>query len=249
MTAIRLGTAGWTIPRDVAGAFGGEGSHLERYARVFGAAEINSSFHRPHRPATYARWAASVPAGFAFAVKLPKTITHAAKLVDCDAPVAAFLAEAGGLGGALGVLLVQLPPKLAFDAAVAGAFFTNLRQLTDVPVACEPRHPSWFAPDADALLGEHRVARVAADPAVVPAAATPGGWDGLGYWRLHGSPAMYRSSYADGRLEPLAEALAASAGSPHPRWSAAVRPTWCIFDNTASQAATGDALALRAMLG
>ncbi len=237
---LRLGTAGWTIPRAVADSFPGEGPHLSRYARVFAGSEINSSFHRPHRTSTYARWAASVPPGFAFAVKLPKTITHAAKLVECDDLLAAFFAESAGLGPALGVVLVQLPPSLAFDPAVADAFFTALRARTTVPVACEPRHPSWFARDADALLVEHGVARVAADPAVVPEAAIPGGYQGLAYWRLHGSPAMYRSSYADGRLEPLATALAASA---------AVRPTWCIFDNTASQAAAGDALALVRLLG
>jgi uncharacterized protein YecE (DUF72 family) len=237
---LRLGTAGWSIPRGDAAAFASRGTHLERYARVFAAVEINSSFYRPHRPATYARWAASVPPGFAFAVKLPKAITHAARLVDGEAALAAFLAEAGGLGRAFGVVLVQLPPSLAFDASVATAFFAALRTLTSVPVACEPRHPTWFGADADALLADRRVARVAADPARVPAAAEPGGWDGLAYWRLHGSPVTYRTSYRDGRIEPLAVTLAASA---------AVRPTWCIFDNTASQAATGDALAVATRLG
>ena len=240
MHALRLGTAGWTIARADAAAFPGAGSHLARYARVFHAAEINSSFHRPHRPATYVRWAANVPPGFAFAVKLPKAITHGARLAGADAALAAFLAEAGGLGDALGVLLVQLPPSFAFDPAVAGTFFAALRALTAVPVACEPRHASWFNPAADALLAAHRVARVAADPARVPGAAEPGGWDGLAYWRLHGSPVTYRTSYRDGRLAPLAAVLAASA---------AARPTWCIFDNTASQAAAGDALALAALLG
>lgn len=239
MTALRLGTAGWTIPRADAAAFPATGSHLERYARVFAAAEINSSFHRPHRRATYTRWAASVPPGFAFAVKCPRTITHTARLVDCGAALDTFLGECGGLGAALGVLLVQLPPRLAFDEVVADRFFTALNARSGTPIACEPRHPGWFGPDADALLVGHRVARVAADPAIVPAAAVSGGWPGLAYWRLHGSPALYRTSYDDGRLGPLAAALAASA---------AARPTWCILDNTASQAATGDALSLAARL-
>ena len=239
MHDLRIGTAGWAIPRTDAAAFGGDGTHLERYAHVLAAAEINSSFHRRHRPATYARWAAGVPPGFAFAVKLPKAITHGARLVGGEALLDAFLAEVAGLGDALGVLLVQLPPSLAFDAAVASAFFTALRDRTAAPVACEPRHPTWFTAEADALLFARQVARVAADPARVLAAAAPGGGDGLAYWRLHGSPAMYRTSYRDGRLEPLAAALTASAQA---------RPTWCIFDNTASQAALGDALALRARL-
>jgi hypothetical protein len=78
--AVRIGTAGWSIPTEHAAPFPALGSHLERYAAVFDAVEINSSFYRPHRPATYERWAASVPEGFRFAVKVPKAITHERRL-------------------------------------------------------------------------------------------------------------------------------------------------------------------------
>src|SRR5918993_2432455 len=72
---IVIGTAGWSIPRAVAHEFTASGSHLERYARVLNGAEINSSFHRPHARAVYARWAAATPDDFRFSVKLPRTIT------------------------------------------------------------------------------------------------------------------------------------------------------------------------------
>ena len=65
-SSIRVGCAGWSIPREHADRFPEEGSHLARYAGRFPAVEINSSFYKPHRPATYARWAASVPASGAF---------------------------------------------------------------------------------------------------------------------------------------------------------------------------------------
>ena len=71
-----------------------------------------------------------MPAEFRFAVKLPKTISHERKLVDCDWLMAQFLAEAGGLGEKLAVLLLQLPPKLAFDPAVAEAFLAGLAAAT-----------------------------------------------------------------------------------------------------------------------
>ncbi len=61
-------------------AFPVHGSHLERYAAALNAVEINSSFYRPHRLATYERWAASVPEEFQFAVKIPKAITHEQRL-------------------------------------------------------------------------------------------------------------------------------------------------------------------------
>jgi uncharacterized protein YecE (DUF72 family) len=58
---VQIGTAGWVIPRQNAARPAGEGSHLERSARVCNCVEINSSFHRAHRPATWAKWAEAAP--------------------------------------------------------------------------------------------------------------------------------------------------------------------------------------------
>jgi len=231
-----VGCAGWSLPLAEQEHFPGGGTHLSRYAGRFPVVEINTSFHRPHRPSTYARWAESVPAGFRFSVKIPKAITHVQRLLDAEDALDTFLAEAGSLGDRLGCLLVQLPPSLAFDAEVAAAFFRALRERWPGAAACEPRHPDWFAPQADRLLAEMRVARVAADPAPVPAAAEPGGWEGLVYRRLHGSPRTYYSAYGEDHVAALAPRLAMEA--------AAGAPSWCIFDNTAAGAATTDALAL-----
>jgi uncharacterized protein YecE (DUF72 family) len=237
---VLVGTAGWSLPRAEQPAFPPEGSHLARYAARFPVAEINSSFHRPHRASTWARWAAETPAEFRFSAKLPKSITHERRLADAEAALYAFLAEAGGLGEKLACLLVQLPPSLAFDEPVARAFFAALSARTAVGIACEPRHPTWFAADADAMLAELGVARVAADPARVPLAAEPGGARELVYHRLHGSPRMYYSAYGDDYLAELAARLRADA--------ATAREVWCIFDNTAAGAATRNALDLSAAL-
>ncbi len=240
MAEPRIGTAGWSIPLSEAERFPSEGTSLERYASRFGCAEINSSFHRSHRPATWERWAASVPAEFRFSAKLPKTITHKQRLKDSDEFVRTFLEEVAPLGSKLAILLVQLPPSLAFDAEVASRFFDALQAGAKARLVCEPRHPSWFDEAADRLLGEREVARVAADPARVPAAAEPGGWRALTYYRLHGSPVPYRSSYEPDRLTAYALAMREDL--------AAEREVWCIFDNTASSAATGNALALQELL-
>ncbi|HEX8412407.1 MAG TPA: DUF72 domain-containing protein [Sphingomicrobium sp.] len=230
---VRVGTAGWSIPRQDSGQFPAEGTSIERYSARFDVAEINSSFHRPHRRSTWERWGDSVPDGFRFSAKIPKTITHQRKLVDCADLLDAFVGQVEALGDKLAVLLVQLPPKLELEEAVARTFFAELKTRSPAMVACEPRHVSWFSEDAEAMLQECEVARVAADPAICTAAARPGGWRGLEYWRLHGSPVIYRSSYAD-RIGFYAEALRAGAAPER----------WCIFDNTASSAGAGDALAL-----
>ncbi len=233
---VLIGTAGWSLPRAEQEHFPGDGSHLERYAARFPAVEINSSFHRSHRAATWVRWRDAVPEGFRFSVKMPKTITHQSQLRDTDELVATFLEEAGVLGIKLGCLLVQLPPKLSFASAVAGEFFASLRARTAVPIACEPRHASWFEDDADRLLESYEVARVAADPARVPAAADPGGWRGFSYYRLHGWPKVYYSAYS-------AEFIAGVAARVREE-EAADRTAWVIFDNTTLGAATRNALHL-----
>jgi len=236
----RVGTAGWSLPRAEQPHFPAEGTHLERYAARLNAVEINSSFYRPHRPSTYARWAASVPAAFRFAVKVPRAITHERRLADAEPLLDAFLAEVAALGDRLGPLLVQLPPSLRFDAPVAAAFLAALRERHAGAVAIEPRHASWFTEEAAALLAERRVARVAADPPRAGVDGEPGGWSGLLYYRLHGSPRIYYSAYDGDYLRALAARLGAAA--------AAGVPAWCIFDNTAAGAATANALEVRAPL-
>lgn len=236
---VRVGTAGWSVPRVWRAEFPEEGSHLARYAVRLNGAEINSSFYRQHKRAVYERWAASVPDDFRFAVKLPSAITHDQGLVSADVLLEVFLDEVAGLGAKLGPLLVQLPPSLSYHAEHAAEFFETLRSLHDGLVGCEPRHESWFGADADATLRAHRVARVAADPARVPAAAEPGGWEGLIYFRLHGSPRMYYSDYEPARLAALVPRLL----DPSVR-----AERWCIFDNTTLGAATGNAVALARLL-
>ena len=252
---LRIGTAGWTIPKDHAALFppaiddaGARLSHLDRAASRFNCVEINSSFHRPHRHKTWERWAATTPANFSFSVKIPKTITHQAKLINTGGLLQTFLDEVRGLGNKLGTLLVQLPPRLAFDEGLAHEFFTTLRELhpTDTTdpsqIVCEPRHASWFSPAVDRLLREFDVARVAADPPKgSPAAANPAGYRGLRYYRLHGAPRTYYSDYSSTALKAFAARVQAEQ-------KARPAETWIIFDNTALGHATVNALALARLL-
>lgn len=236
---IVIGTAGWSIPRACVGQFPAAGTHLQRYAQVLSGAEIDTSFYRDHSVETYRRWAGLVPRTFRFSVKLPRQITHDQRLRNARSTVEEFLGNVGGLGPKLGPLIVQLPPSLEFEPRVARNFFTLLRERHDGPVVCEPRHASWFEERAESLLRFHRIARVAADPATVPAAALPGGWAGIAYYRLHGSPRKYWSVYGKEQLEHWAAALAAL-----PRRI----PGWCVLDNTAGGGAASNALQMLALL-
>lgn len=234
-----VGTAGWSIPRACADRFEGDGTHLQRYGRRLNAVEINSSFYKPHAAKTYARWAASTPASFRFSVKMPRAITHERRLVAVEDLLARFLAESSGLDDKRGPILVQLPPSSAFDRPVASAFLDALRSHYDGPLVCEPRHATWMTPEADALLVEHHVARVAADPARAGGDDEPGGWLGLVYYRWHGTPRTYWSRYDDTRLAALAARLREVPDDVD---------AWCVFDNTAAGAAIENAWELRALL-
>ena len=239
-TTIRVGCAGWALPRSAAASFPEIGSHLERYAAVLNAAEINSSFYRSHRHETYVRWAASVPLDFRFSVKLPKEITHTLRLKTCARPLKTFLSEIAGLGARLGCMLIQLPPSFAFHRAVVGQFLTLLRRHFDGDAVIEPRHVTWFEPEVEAMLHEFNVSRVASDPALCAAAALPGADSSVAYFRLHGSPRMYYSNYDDGHLRGVAAELN--------RHHAKSQRAWCIFDNTAHGFATMNALRLKKLL-
>ena len=227
MQSLFIGTAGWSIPKQHAPEFSSIGTHLERYAKTFNCAEINSSFYRPHRPSTWARWASSVPPNFRFSVKVPRAISHESGLVCPNEQLRAFLEQITALGDRLGPLLIQLPPKQGFEESTALRFLESFRaEFLSGPIVLEPRHPSWFSPGVNAMLERLHISRVAADPATVEEGRVPAGDLSLAYFRT------YYSSYDDASLDRIAHAI-------HGLCSSCV---YCIFDNTALGHATGNAL-------
>lgn len=241
---VRIGTAGWSIPTASKPHFPSEGSHLQRYAQAFICAEINSSFYKSHRSSTYAAWAAQTPATFRFAVKLPQVITHTGRLRRAREPLMRFLGEVEGLEERLGVLLVQLPPSMAYEARPVGNFFELLRALHAGSIVCEPRHASWFTPAAERAMRDWHIGRVAADPAHFTNADVCGGWRDPGasdvvlYHRWHGSPRMYWSRYSGPWLQAMAQQTLALPDAVD---------RWFIFDDTAGGAATDNALEFQAL--
>jgi uncharacterized protein YecE (DUF72 family) len=234
---VRIGCAGWGLTDAVAEHFTGDGTHLARYSQVLTCVEINSSFYRPHRAETYARWRDSVPDTFRFSVKIPKAITHDARLIGCEPLLDAFLESATQLGDTLGCWLVQLPPSLAFDPDAAESFFASIRERTKIPIALEARHESWFGKGAATLLKSQTIAYVDADPQPDDCFITHRADTSLAYFRLHGSPELYKSSYEYPYLDALALTL-------HDRAKKASE-VWCIFDNTAAGHAQFNALRVK----
>lgn len=231
-----VGTAAWNIPSQLRSAFPAEGTHLQRYAGVFNAVEINSSFYKPHKFQVYEKWASSVPDDFRFSVKLSQYFSHESRLQDSGEALEREIASIRGLGKKWGALLIQLPPSLKFESRAAAKFFKSVRKKCPVPVALEPRHESWSSTPALELLYENSINKVLADP---EPCRTPAKWRpqleaSLRYFRLHGSPRIYRSLYSHELLQRL-----------HTRLQASLSPsenTWVVFDNSMYGHATMNAL-------
>ena len=239
---VRIGLAGWSeaagrhgklLPAVEEGATG-----LSRYAAAFGFVEINSSFYRQVRPATYEKWAGEVPRDFCFSVKMHRLITHYTRLRNVDL-LGDFFGSVAGLGKKLAVVLVQLPPALVFDAEVADRFWSALRKIYGGGAVCEPRHTSWQEAGAREHLLGYGIGPVLTEIPAADEDPLRGMREDIPlYVRLHGTPRKYHSSYGAEELARLADFLAAHSG----------RSRYVVFDNTAGPAGVRNALQLQNLL-
>ena len=241
--SVRIGLAGWSeaasrhgklLPRTPQeGATG-----LQRYAAAFDFVEINSSFYRQVRPATYEKWCDEVPDDFRFAVKMHRLITHYTRLKNTEL-LKDFFGSVQALDGKLAAVLVQLPPTLVFEKERAAEFFRALRRLHRGDVVCEPRHRSWNEEEARTLLAEFQIGPVFTlippedeDPLRGAGASVPL------YVRLHGTPRKYYSPYSSHDLARLVRVLHICRK----------RRCYVVFDNTAGPAGVRNALELQHLL-
>ncbi len=122
MASYYIGTSGWHYPHwqgpfyppDLAPA-----DWLEYYARHFATVEINSSFYRlPSRTAAHA-WKNATPAGFSFALKASRYITHMKKLRAPRTSLRAFLAVTPGTREQRRAAAVPAAAALALQSGTA----------------------------------------------------------------------------------------------------------------------------------
>jgi uncharacterized protein YecE (DUF72 family) len=232
----RIGISGWRYapwrgdfyPTGLA-----QDQELAFAAERFDSIELNGSFYSLQRPESYERWYTEVPAGFVFAIKGSRYITHMLRLEGAETALANLLASGVlALREKIGPFLWQLPPTMPFDAARLAKFFALLprtgeeaaalarrhdarvkgRARLDVDPrsrfrhALEVRHTSFVTPAFIELLREHRIALVVAD--------TAGKWPLLEdltadfvYVRLHGDAKLYESGYTNAALDRWADKI------------------------------------------
>jgi uncharacterized protein YecE (DUF72 family) len=136
-------------------------ARLAHYASRLETVEANATFYRMPRAEVLAGWRAQVPAGFTFALKAPRRLTHERQLRDVDELVGAFSRAAAEHGDALGPVLYQLPPTFARDLPRLRDFLALLPR--GAASAFEFRHPSWFHDGVLAALADAGAALCAAE--------------------------------------------------------------------------------------
>jgi uncharacterized protein YecE (DUF72 family) len=161
---IVTGTSGWSYPawkgRFYPAALPAT-RFLAHYSARLAAVEVNATFYRTPQARILAAWGRQVPAGFLFALKAPRRITHRKRLEHVGEDVAHFVGVAAELGAALGPVLFQLPPTAKRDVARLRDLLAVLPE--GVRTAFEFRHGSWLADDVLAVLTDAGAALCVAD--------------------------------------------------------------------------------------
>jgi uncharacterized protein YecE (DUF72 family) len=239
---IYIGTSGWSYDH-WNGVLYPDGTpqrdRLAYYVQHFLTVEINSTYYRWPSDSTFISWRQRVPVGFRITIKAPRGLTHGTRLYAPETWLARIGQSLRALEAARGVLLVQLPPDMAYDHARLAYFLAQLPAW--LQVALEFRHPSWHQAAVFELLEQHGVAYCVMSGAQLPCilrATAP-----FVYVRLHGPDPqhMYAGSYSDDQLHWWAARL-------H-EWQAQGHQVFVYFNNDGYGNAVRNAGSLRAILG
>jgi len=236
---IHIGTSGWHYdhwkgpfyPREM----DSEGM-LGYYSAIFRTVEVNNTFYQLPEKKTLLQWRDAVPAGFIFAVKASRYITHMKKLRDPEDPVSTFMQRIETLGVKLGPILFQLPPRWKLNPERLKSFLQGLPE--ESRYVFEFRDPSWFDEVAYGLLSERNIALCIYELAGFssPKRITAD----FAYLRLHGPGEAYEGKYDRKALAEWARTFFT--------WSGKDMEIFCYFDNDERGYAAANATQLSGML-
>lgn len=239
MAKVHVGTSGWHYdhwrgpfyPDDMKPA-----AFLDYYAQRFGAAEINNTFYQLPKRETLAQWGDTTPAGFLFACKASRYITHMKKLKDPRQSIRRFFGVVDALGDKLGPVLFQLPPRWHVNVERLEGLLAALP--SGLRYGFEFRDETWFTREVYDALARHNAAFCLYDLAGrrSPVEVTAD----FVYVRLHGPDGAYRGSYDGRTLSGWARRFA--------RWRDDGRDVYCFFDNDENGYAALNAQRLQEMV-
>lgn len=238
---VRIGTSGYVYPHWRGHFYPKELPQrrwLEHYAERFDTVELNNPFYRQPSREAFVRWRRAVPDDFRYAVKLNRFLTHIKRLRIPEDSMERAYGTMAGLGKKCAVVLVQLPPRMKFDAERADAFFRAVARRRRRH-AIEPRDATWFTEEALALLRRRKVALCIVDTPKYPTADAVTA--DFVYVRFHGPEKLYSSNYTEAMLRRWAERIAA--------WRDRGLDVYGYFNNDVPDYAPRNAARLRELLG
>ena len=211
---------------------------LARYVEEFDTVELNASFYRWPKDATFAGWRQRLPEGFTMSVKAHRGLTHYRRLRSPEPWVERFERCWTALGDRREALLVQVHPELERDDVRLEHFLSVMPDW--IPVAMELRHPSWDDSAVYAILERHGAAYVVMSGAKVATIARATA--DLVYVRMHGpsQDSMYHGSYPDDELQTWADRFQ--------KWEAESRRVLVYFNNDLGGHAIHNARKLKELL-
>jgi uncharacterized protein YecE (DUF72 family) len=239
LATIRIGTSGWHYKHWVGTFYPPRtpGSKmLAYYCERFDTVELNNSFYHLPKKSSLESWRDSTPAGFCFAAKGSRFLTHMKKLKDPEQGLRKFLDAIEVLERKLGPILFQLPPNWDLDLARLKTFFSFLPR--EHRYAFEFRNPSWSVPETYDLLSRHNIAycifHLAGTHSPIHVTAD------FAYVRLHGPGGKYQGSYSDAALGEWAKRIG--------KWRRELKTIYVYFDNDDAGYAAQNALRLKELL-
>jgi len=236
---VRIGTSGWHYKHWVGTFYPPKtlaSKMLAHYCDLFDTVELNNTFYRLPTPAGLANWRDLTPAGFLFAAKGSRFLTHMKKLKDPQMGLQRYFERVDLLGSKLGPILFQLPPNWELDVdrlvTFVGALPAHHRY------AFEFRNPTWDVDSVYDILRKKNIAYCIFDLAgnQSPVQLTAN----FAYVRLHGPGDKYRGTYGDSALRSWARQI--------DRWQADDKSSFVYFDNDEAGYAALDALRLKKLL-
>jgi len=237
MARVHIGTSGWHY-KHWRGSFYPEkfsaAKMLEFYFAHFDTVELNNSFYKLPSPQTFENWRQATPAGFCFAVKASRFLTHNKKLKDPENALQNFLPRTEALKEKLGPILFQLP-RWRVNVERLEAFLRALPRQHQY--AFEFREPSWNTEAVYATLRRHNAAYCIfeLDCFTSPLEVTAD----FAYVRLHGPGGKYQGCYTGATLRQWTKWIE--------QWSK-LRAIYMYFDNDQAGYAARNALELKRLV-
>lgn len=214
-----MGTSGYSYP-DWVGVFYPPGTRsgqmLTYYCSAFPLVELNFTFYRSPTAAMLTRIADNTPDQFQFIVKLPRSLSHEQRTSDL-ASFREAVSELQRRKQLMG-LLCQMPPSAHYDKKCLKLLQTLSKELSDMHLAVEFRHRSWWREEVPKWMAAHDLDLVAVDVPDLPA-LFPRGWidsSRRAYVRLHsrsaeswfgGGQKRYDYSYSDDELNEWIDSM------------------------------------------